>query len=93
MDVVLHHERAQQPDAQKRRREDLRLQAQAAAVALADELVGEDGDAAEVHRLGEHEEVVVVLDDEPEEAEELMVSEGGREKGGTGGVFLRVGEE
>ena len=83
VDVVLHHERAQQPDPQERGREDLRLQAQAAAVALADELVGEDGDAAEVHRLGEHEEVVVVLDDEPEDAEELwrVLRRGGREGG------------
>ena len=93
VDVVLHHERAQQPDPQKGRRQDLRLQAQPAAVALADELVGEDGDAGKVDGLGEHEEVVVVLDDEPEDAEELVV--GVELGGGVGGrswfFFFRGG--
>ena len=40
-------------------------------VALADQFVGQDGDAQEVDGLRHDKQVVVVLDDQPEEAEEL----------------------
>jgi hypothetical protein len=42
-------------------------------VALADQLVGQDRDAQEVDGLGHDKQVVVVLHDQPEEAEELCV--------------------
>jgi len=44
-----------------------------ARVALADQLVRQDGDAQEVDGLGHDEQVVVVLHDQPEQAEELWV--------------------
>jgi hypothetical protein len=42
-----------------------------ARVALADQLVRQDGDAQEVDGLRHDEQVVVVLHDQPEQAEEL----------------------
>ena len=47
-----------------------------ACVALADELVAQDGNAQEVHALCHDEQVVVVLDDQPHKDQALQARQG-----------------
>mmetsp|Transcript_20267 Transcript_20267/g.56200 ORF Transcript_20267/g.56200 Transcript_20267/m.56200 type:complete len:291 (+) Transcript_20267:549-1421(+) len=87
VDVVLHHETAVQADGKEEGGELLGAEGEAGAVLPSLELVDEDGDAQEVDDLGHDEEVVMVLDHEPEE-EQQRYSRGSSESGLLLGVTL-----